>query len=98
MFLRLGGATSAMTRDEALIAMRRASSWRTICEVHREIYDACWSLPEQEKTQIRDLVIEAFIMGKKIDAKLREYKADWDAGFYGKNEDRRADRRRRAQT
>jgi hypothetical protein len=78
-----------MTREEALNWMRRASSWRTICEVHREIYDAL----EDEK--LKDLVLEAFIMGKKMDATLREYKADWDAGFYGKNEDRRADSKRR---
>lgn len=86
-----------MTREEALVAMRRASPWRTICEVHREIHDACEALPEPTKTKIQDLVIEAFIMGKKIDARLREYKADWDAGFYEKNIDRRADRARRAQ-
>lgn len=85
-----------MNRAEALVSMRRASSWRTICEVHREIYDAAESLPEPVKTQIQDRVIEAFIMGKKIDARLREYKADWDAGFYDKNIDRRADRARRA--
>lgn len=84
-----------MNREEALIAMRRASSWRTICEVHREIYDACEALPEHAKTKLQELVIEAFIMGKKIDARLREYRADWDAGFYQKNEDRRADRARR---
>ena len=78
-----------MTRDEALALMKRASSWRTICEVHRDIYDAT----QDEK--IRDLVLEAFVMGKKMDAKLREYKADWDAGFYLPNEDHRADSKRR---
>lgn len=76
--------------------MRRASSFRTICEVHREIFDACEGLPPAEKEVIQNLVIEAFIMGKKIDAKLREYKADWDAGFYDKNNDRRVDRQRRS--
>lgn len=84
-----------MTRDEALVSMRRASSFRTICEVHREIFDLCETLPEPVKTKVQDLVIEAFIMGKKIDARLREYKADWDAGFYDLNPDRRADRARR---
>jgi hypothetical protein len=79
-----------MNRDEALGLMRRASSFRTICEVHREIYDACESLPA-----VRELVLEAFVMGKKMDAKLREYKADWDAGFYGLNADHRADSKRR---
>jgi tRNA U54 and U55 pseudouridine synthase Pus10 len=64
-----------MNRDEALVWMRRASSFRTICEVHREIFDGCEELPEPLKTQLQDLVIEAFVMGKKIDAKLREYRA-----------------------
>lgn len=79
-----------ITREEALALMRRASSWRTICEVHREIYDLCEGMPD-----VRELVIEAFIIGKKMDAKLRAYKADWDEGFYGKNDDHRADSKRR---
>lgn len=78
-----------MTKEEALLQMQRASSFRTICEVHREIYDATTD------PVIRELVLEAFIMGKKMDAKLREYKADWDAGFYDKNEDHRHDSKRR---
>jgi hypothetical protein len=84
-----------VTREEALASMRRASSFRTICEVHREIYDACEAIPDHDREKIRELVIEAFIMGKKIDERLREYKADWDAGFYGPNTDRRVDRKRR---
>lgn len=84
-----------MTREEALVAMRRASSFRTICEVHREIYDAAELLPPADKEKIQNLVLDAFIMGKKMDAKLREYKADWDAGFYEVNTDRRADKRKR---
>ena len=79
-----------MTRDEALALMRRSSSWRTICEVHREIYE----LTEPD-SDIRELVIEAFIMGKKMDARLKEYKADWDAGFYDANLDHHADSKRR---
>lgn len=79
-----------MTREQALAEMRRASSFRTICEVHREIFDLAAGQPD-----LQELVIEAFIMGKKMDSKLREYKLDWDAGFYGRNEDHRADSRRR---
>lgn len=79
-----------MTRDEAITQLRcKASSFRTICEVHREIYDAT------EDQRIRDLVIDAFIMAKKMDAKLKEYKQDWDAGFYEKNNDRASDRKKR---
>lgn len=89
-----------MTKDEALQQMKRASSFRTICEVHREIYDLTehdsdpW-VAHHALPKIRDLVLEAFVMGKKMDAKLREYKLDWDSGFYEKNEDRRADSKRR---
>ena len=79
-----------MTREEALAQMRRASSWRTICEVHREIFDLCAGMPD-----VQELVLEAFIMGKKMDAKLREYKYNWDDGLYERNEDHRADSKRR---
>lgn len=84
-----------MTREEALIEMRRSSSRRTICEVHREIYDGLEGAPENLRGILRELVLEAFIMSKKIDKRLREYKDDWDEGFYGSNPDRRADRLRR---
>lgn len=70
-----------MTKEEALLQMRRTSAWRTICEVHREIYDA------SEDAKVRDLVLEAFVMGKKMEKKLREYKTDWDAGMWETNED-----------
>lgn len=85
-----------MTRDEAIVLMRQASGRRTICEVHREIYDACEEMSEPEKTTLQELAIEAFIMSKRIDAKLREYKADWDAGFFEKNPDRITDLHKRA--
>ena len=85
-----------MTRDEALTQLRcKASSFRTICEVHREIYDATEDLAEPVKSQIRDLVITAFIMAKKMDGKLKSYKQDWDAGFYDLNNDRANDRAKR---
>lgn len=84
-----------MNEDDARLLMKRASSWRTICEVHREIFDACAELPEPHQTQIRRLVLQAFVMGKKMDRRLREYKTDWDTGFYEANVDHRADSKRR---
>lgn len=75
--------------------LRRASSFRTICEVHRELYDLTQSFPEGIREQAQKLLLEAFAMGKKMDAKLREYKQDWDAGFYEPNHDHRADSKRR---
>lgn len=85
-----------MTRDEAKVQLRcKASSFRTICEVHREMYDVADGLPEPEKTKLIDLVVDAFIMGKKMDGKLKEYKQDWDAGCYDLNSDRAEDRAKR---
>lgn len=34
-------------------------------------------------------------MAKKMDNKLKFYKADWDAGFYEQNMDRAQDREKR---
>jgi hypothetical protein len=84
-----------VTKEEALGHMKRASSWRTICEVHRELYDMCGVMPEPARTTLRDLVLEAFVMGKKMDAKLREYKADWDDGMYEPNVDHKQDSKAR---
>jgi hypothetical protein len=78
-----------MTREEARLQLQcKASSFRTICEVHREIFDAAGE-------EIRELVIDAFIMAKKMDEKLKAYKVDWDAGFYELNADRAEDRKKR---
>jgi len=83
-----------MDREEARTLLTcKASSFRTICEVHREIYDAAGLM--RNGARIRELVIDAFIMAKKMDTKLKAYKADWDAGFYQMNDDRAEDRRRR---
>jgi len=71
-----------MTRDEAEAQLiGRTAVLRNICEVHREIYHAT------KDEQIRQLVIDAYIMGKKMDAKLRSYKENWDAGMFEKNKD-----------
>lgn len=67
----------------------KASHKRTLCEVIREIHDV-------GNDRVKELAEEAIGIAKKMDAKLREYKADWDAGFYGKNEDLDEDRARRA--
>lgn len=78
-----------MTRDEARTLLTcKASSFRTICEVHREIFEIA-------SPEIRELIIDAFIMAKKMDEKLKHYKADWSAGFYEVNDDRAEDRERR---
>lgn len=80
-----------MTRDEALALTRGASSRRTICEVLREIFDACEGRPKE-----RELVLEALVMAKKMDQRLREYRSDWSVGFFGPNPDYKEDRLRRS--
>ncbi len=45
---------------------------RTICEVLREIY---WCTDDEV---VRTKILEASSMAKRMDAKLREYKVDWD--------------------
>ena len=77
-----------LTRDEAVRQIRgRVSSWRTICEVHREIYDIAEDLPGSIKEKLQDLVIDSYIMAKKMNEKLRDYKSDWDSGLWVRNDD-----------
>lgn len=56
---------------------------RTICEVHREIYR------ELTKRDANDFLLkkieEAFNMAKKMNNKLRQYKYNYDDGWWEKN-------------
>ncbi len=57
---------------EVLIELRGiASKRRTICEVFREMYDLTDNNPDPE---MQKLIIEGFIMAKKMNDKLVEYK------------------------
>lgn len=57
---------------------------RTICEVHREIYDIiCDELkdhPSFDNIEVR--LDEAYTMAKKMDAKLRQYANRYDDGWW----------------
>lgn len=57
---------------------------RTICEVHREIYDIfCEHLEDHEKfDEMSDKLNEAYQMAKKMDAKLRQYKNNYDDNWW----------------
>lgn len=62
---------------------------RTICEVHREMFDALYELYRDQKlgaddAEILFLLEEAYIMAKKMDAKLRQYKFDYDDEWWEK--------------
>lgn len=54
---------------------------RTICEVHREIYDIIY---DQNDEELKDLLNEAYVLAKKMDAKLRQYKNNYDNDWWEK--------------
>lgn len=59
---------------------------RTICEVHRELYDTldkCFS-DHEEFDGMMDKLQEAYSMAKKMDAKLRQYANNYDDGWWEK--------------
>jgi hypothetical protein len=58
---------------------------RTICEVHREIYDIVY---DNEDEKLKDLVNEAYILAKKMDAKLRQYKNNYDDDWWEKEREK----------
>ena len=66
-------------REEAREMLSRSWDVRTICNVIRYLNTKC-STPEQHY-----LCEEIIWMAKKMDAKLRFYKQDWDKGIW-KNE------------
>lgn len=65
------------------IKQKKAERRRTICEVHREIYR------ELVKRNPRDPLLqklkETFNMAKKMNNKLRQYKYNYDKGWWKKN-------------
>jgi len=75
-----------------------ASSKRTICEVHREIYDILATIKEpQKRDKAVVLVEEAFGTAKKMNDKLFQYKKDWDAGMFKKSNNYKTKRARRGE-
>ena len=61
-----------------------AGDKRTICEVHRELYDiAVMHLQGSPHLKsITDKLEEAYWMGKRMNAKLRQYKNNYDEGWW----------------
>jgi len=69
---------------------------RTICEVHRELWDFIEDMPPSPlRDQLESRIREAYYMAKRMDKKLREYKEEWFRGFYEDNEDWEQDKERR---
>ena len=55
----------------------KTTSQRTICEVLREIYDRT-----EGNREVTDRLQEAYVMAKKMDAKLRQYSGDYDQEWW----------------
>ena len=58
--------------------LRQRSRQRTLCEVLRLV----WGRSDAE---VQDLVEEAYGYAKRMDRRLREYKADYDRGWWRAN-------------
>ena len=56
---------------------------RTICEVMREIHD----ITDKDNIEVISRLEEMKVMARKMDAKLKEYKKNWQEDFYKKNTD-----------
>ena len=63
-----------------MVSFNKVGQKRTVCEVLREIHDI-----SKDNQDVVALLEEATIMAKKMDKKLKEYKADWQEKFYEKN-------------
>lgn len=58
--------------------LKKNPDMRTICEVLREIY-------KDEKSEVnKQKLEEAYNMAKNMDSMLREYKKNYDKGFWTK--------------
>lgn len=67
------------------ITDKRVSPIRTICEVHREIHDILLenkNIDKKTANKMIALLEEAYIMAKKMNYKLRQYKENYDDGWW----------------
>ena len=67
---------------------RKVSPRRTICEVHREIYDILEEHFKDSKQfpELESRLQECYLMAKKMSLKLQQYKNGWDRGWWEKQE------------
>lgn len=66
---------------------KRVSSKITICEVHRELYDRIMdsNMDDDLANQLITLLEDAYIMAKKMNNKLVQYKNNWDDEWWENN-------------
>jgi len=66
---------------------RADRSRETICDVHRDLYRGINNNPklsQEEKDTLLQRIEVAFKMGKSMDAKLRQYKHNYDDNWWQK--------------
>ena len=66
--------------SETKVLSNRVRGTYTICDIHRMIYKSVDSGDNIEETKY--LLERAFVIAKKMDAKLRMYKHDYDDNWY----------------
>ena len=63
-----------------MVPEKANGTWRTICEVQRELYRAIRD--DVPKEQLLELVEEAYDLGKRMHHKLVEYKDNYHQDIY----------------
>lgn len=68
----------------ASVKDKKTYQLRTICEVHREIYDILLDKYENNniRKEIEERLEESYQMAKKMDLKLKQYKNGYDDGWW----------------
>lgn len=68
----------------ASVKDKKTYQLRTICEVHREIYDILLDKYESNniRKEIEERLEESYQMAKKMDLKLKQYKNGYDDGWW----------------
>jgi len=78
-----------MNKPVSSVKDKRVSPLRNICEVHRDLYRRIIKNikdPKVKKEMI-DVLEEAYLMGKKMNTKLHQYKHGYNKDWYEKNID-----------
>ena len=66
---------------------RGESNRETICDVHRDVYRGIKNsseISQEDKEYLLERIETAFKMGKSMDAKLRQYKHNYDDNWWQK--------------
>ena len=66
---------------------RSPSNRETICDVHRDLYRGIkesTTLDDDTRSRLLERIETAFKMGKSMDAKLRQYKHNYDNDWWQK--------------